>query len=155
MACVHDTVITVGAFSLASSFGRSDLELSLTVIAAILTLVGYSMNDTIVVFDRIRENEKLFRDQSFTWICNRSMYDCLSRTILTSATAFMSVLVMWALAGGVIRDFAKTMAIGIVIGTYSTIYIASPLTIYVSKFLEGRKNNHKTATPAKSKPVTA
>lgn len=124
---VHDTIFILALYSLFS------WEMNVQIMAAVLTIIGYSMNDTIVVFDRIRENEKLFRDQSFAWICNRSMNDCLSRTILTSTTTFMSVLVMWALAGGVIRDFAMTMAIGIVVGTYSTIYVATPLIIWIDK----------------------
>lgn len=124
---IHDSLFILGMYSL------FHLEMNVQIMAAILTIIGYSMNDTIVVFDRIRENEKLFRGQSFQWICNRSMNDCLSRTILTSCTTFMSVMVMWALAGGVIRDFAMTMAIGIVVGTYSTIYVATPLIIWIDK----------------------
>ena len=124
---VHDSIVICGLYAVFR------FEMNVQTMAAILTIIGYSMNDTIVVFDRIRENEKLFRDQTFTWICNRSMNDVLSRTILTSLTTFISVSIMWALAGGVIKDFAMTMAIGIIIGTYSTMYVAAPLVIWYDR----------------------
>lgn len=117
----HDAVVTLGIYSL---FG---LEVNVQTLAAILTIIGYSLNDTIVIFDRIRENTAVYRGKDFTWLANRSLNDCLSRTILTSATTFMTVLAMYFIAGGVIADFALTMMIGIVLGTFSTMYVAIPL----------------------------
>jgi preprotein translocase subunit SecF len=134
----HDSILILGAYAL------FQWEMNVQIMAAVLTVIGYSMNDTIVVFDRIRENEKLYRDNSFLWICNRSMNDVWQRTILTSATTFISVVVMWLLAGGVIKDFALTMAIGIIVGSYSTIYVATPLVILVHE-LEKRRRPHARA----------
>jgi preprotein translocase subunit SecF len=119
----HDAIVVLGVFSL---FGR---EVNLQTMAAVLTVIGYSLNDTIIIFDRIRENEPLFREEKFTWLVNRSVNDTLSRTILTSGATFLSVAALYLFAGGVIRDFAFTMGLGILIGTYSTIYVASPLVI--------------------------
>ncbi len=123
VACIHDTLITVGAFSLLNK------EISLTVIAAILTLVGYSMNDTIVVFDRIRENIKLLRRESLTEIVNRSINQTLSRTVLTSGLTFMTVLSLYLFGGEVLNGFSLALVIGIIIGTYSSIFIASPMLV--------------------------
>lgn len=119
----HDAIVTLGIFSL---FGR---EVNLQTMAAILTLIGYSLNDTIIIFDRIRENEGLFRDESLSWLVNRSVNDTLSRTVLTSGATLLAVASLFFFAGGVIQDFAFTLGIGIFIGTYSTIYVASPLVI--------------------------
>ena len=123
VACFHDTLITVGAFSLLNK------EISLTVIAAILTLVGYSMNDTIVVFDRIRENVKLLRRESFSEIVNRSINQTLSRTVLTSGLTFLTVLSLYLFGGEVLHNFSLALVIGILIGTYSSIFIASPMLV--------------------------
>ena len=123
VACIHDTLITVGAFSLLNK------EISLTVIAAILTLVGYSMNDTIVVFDRIRENIKLMRREGLTEIVNRSINQTLSRTVLTSGLTFMTVLSLYLFGGEVLNGFSLALVIGIIIGTYSSIFIASPMLV--------------------------
>jgi preprotein translocase subunit SecF len=122
-ACVHDTLITVGAFSLLNK------EISLTVIAAILTLVGYSMNDTIVVFDRIRENVKLLRREAFAEIVNRSINQTLSRTVLTSGLTFLTVLSLFLFGGEVLKGFSFALVVGIIIGTYSSIFIASPMLL--------------------------
>ena len=138
VACVHDTVITLGAFSLASSFGRSDLELSLTVIAAILTLVGYSMNDTIVVFDRIRENLRLTRRESLPVLVNRSINQTLSRTVLTSGLTFLTVLSLLIFGGQVLRGFSFALVVGILIGTYSSIAVASPMLVAYQEWRAGR-----------------
>src|SRR5690242_9591863 len=119
----HDTLITVGAFSLTNK------EISLTVIAAILTLVGYSNNDTIVVFDRIRENIKLMRRESLAEIVNRSINQTLSRTILTSGLTFLTVLSLYLFGGEVLRGFSFALVIGILIGTYSSIAIAAPILV--------------------------
>ncbi len=123
VACFHDTLITVGAFSLLNT------EISLTVIAAILTLVGYSMNDTIVVFDRIRENIKLLRKDSLTDIVNKSINQTLSRTVLTSGLTFLTVLALFVFGGDVLHGFSLALVIGIIIGTYSSIFIAAPMLV--------------------------
>jgi preprotein translocase subunit SecF len=123
VACFHDTIITVGFFSLLNK------EISLTVIAAILTLIGYSMNDTIVVFDRIRENLKLMRRESMADIVNKSINQTLSRTILTSGLTFLTVLSLYVFGGEVLRGFSLALVIGILIGTYSSIAIAAPMLV--------------------------
>ena len=123
VACFHDTLITVGAFSLLNT------EISLTVIAAILTLVGYSMNDTIVVFDRIRENIKLLRKDSLTEIVNKSINQTLSRTVLTSGLTFLTVIALFLFGGEVLHGFSLALVIGIIVGTYSSIFIAAPMLV--------------------------
>src|SRR4029078_706699 len=119
----HDTLITVGAFSLANK------EISLTVIAAILTLIGYSNNDTIVIFDRIRENLKLLRREKLSEIVNRSINQTLSRTILTAGLPFLTVLAVFLFGGEVLHGFSFALVIGILIGTYSAIAIAAPILV--------------------------
>jgi len=119
----HDTLITVGAFSLLNK------DISLTVIAAILTLIGYSNNDTIVVFDRIRENIKLMRRERLSEIVNRSINQTLSRTILTAGLTFLTVLALYLFGGEVLRGFSLALVIGILIGTYSSIAIAAPILV--------------------------
>jgi preprotein translocase subunit SecF len=119
----HDTLITVGAFSL------TDKPISLTVIAAILTLIGYSNNDTIVVFDRIRENLKLMRREKLSDIVNRSINQTLSRTILTAGLTFLTVLALYLFGGEVLHGFSFALVIGILIGTYSSIAIAAPILV--------------------------
>jgi preprotein translocase subunit SecF len=123
VAVFHDTLITVGAFSLA------DKEITLTVIAAILTLIGYSMNDTIVVFDRIRENLRLSRRENLTTVVNRSINQTLSRTVLTSGLTFLTVLSLYVFGGEVLRGFSFALVIGILIGTYSSIAVAAPMLV--------------------------
>jgi preprotein translocase subunit SecF len=123
VACFHDTIITVGFFSLLNK------DISLTVIAAILTLIGYSMNDTIVVFDRIRENIKLLRRDALSDIVNKSINQTLSRTILTSGLTFLTVLSLYLFGGEVLRGFSLALVIGILIGTYSSIAIAAPMLV--------------------------
>ncbi len=123
VACFHDTLITVGAFALTNQ------EISLTVIAAILTLVGYSMNDTIVVFDRIRENLRLSRRESLPDVVNRSINQTLSRTVLTSGLTFLTVLSLYIFGGQVLRGFSFALVVGILIGTYSSIAVAAPMLV--------------------------
>jgi preprotein translocase subunit SecF len=123
VAVFHDTLITIGAFSLTNQ------EISLTVIAAILTLIGYSMNDTIVVFDRIRENVKLMRRENLAEIVNRSINQTLSRTILTSGLTFLTVLSLYLFGGEVLKGFSFALVVGILIGTYSSIAIAAPMLV--------------------------
>ena len=123
VACFHDTLITVGAFSLTNK------EISLTVIAAILTLVGYSMNDTIVIYDRIRENVKLLRRERLPDLVNKSINQTLSRTILTSGLTFLTVLSLYLFGGEVLHGFSFALVIGILIGTYSSIAVAAPMVV--------------------------
>ncbi len=123
VAVFHDTLITIGFFAL------TDRELSLTVIAAILTLVGYSMNDTIVVFDRIRENLRISRREPLTDVVNRSINQTLSRTVLTSGLTFLTVVALFAFGGEVLRGFSFALVVGILIGTYSSIAVAAPMLV--------------------------
>jgi preprotein translocase subunit SecF len=140
----HDTLITVGAFSLTKT------DISLTVIAAILTLIGYSNNDTIVVFDRIRENIKLMRREKLSDIVNRSINQTLSRTILTAGLTFLTVLALYLFGGEVLHGFSLALVIGILIGTYSSIAIAAPILVaYQDWRIE--KGKRPMATPGKSK----
>ncbi|MBW1721819.1 MAG: protein translocase subunit SecF [Deltaproteobacteria bacterium] len=134
IALIHDVTITVGAFAI------TDREISLSIIAAFLTIVGYSLNDTIVVFDRIRENLGRYRRRSFEEIMNSSINETLSRTILTSSTTLVVVIALFILGGGVIHDFAFALLVGIVIGTYSSIFVASPiLLVWQGRFSESSK----------------
>ncbi len=122
-ALVHDVLIVLGMFSLT---GR---ELSLPVIAGFLTVVGYSLNDTIVIYDRIREDRRKLYGKSFVEIVNTSLNESLSRTIVTSLTTLLVVLCLFFLGGEVIRDFAFALMIGVIVGTYSSLYVASPLVV--------------------------
>jgi len=124
LAVFHDVLITLGFFSLLH------FEISLTVIAALLTLVGYSMNDTIVIFDRIRENRRLLRKEDFAVLVNKSINQTLSRTILTSGLTFLTVLVLFLMGGQVLRAFSFALVVGIVVGTYSSFGIAAPLVVF-------------------------
>jgi preprotein translocase subunit SecF len=124
VATFHDVIITLGFFSLLNK------EITLTVIAALLTLVGYSMNDTIVVFDRIRENVRLNKREYFVDLVNRSINQTLSRTILTSGLTFLAVLSLFLFGGEVIHGFAFALVVGVIIGTYSSIFIASPIVVF-------------------------
>jgi preprotein translocase subunit SecF len=142
----HDTLITVGAFSLLKE------DISLTVIAAILTLIGYSNNDTIVVFDRIRENIKLMRREKLSDIVNRSINQTLSRTILTAGLTFLTVLALFLFGGEVLRGFSLALVIGILIGTYSSIAIAAPILVaYQDWRIE--KGKRPVAMPVGKVPV--
>ena len=125
----HDTMITLAIFSIFK------LEVNAQTLAAVLAIIGYSLNDTIVTFDRIRENHLLLHNKkSFFDICNQSLNDVLSRTLLTSITTLLAVGAMWFLADGAIKDFAFTLAIGVVVGTYSSIYVATPLLLFMNRF---------------------
>lgn len=125
LALFHDIIITLGLFSILN------LEISIAIVAALLTIIGYSLNDTIVVYDRIRENLKTFRRQiqNYADIINQSINETLSRTIVTSGTTLMVVVVLYFFGGEVINDFALALICGILIGTYSSIYIASPVLV--------------------------
>ncbi len=124
VALVHDVILTLGVFSL------MDFEISLQIIAAFLTIIGYSLNDTIVVFDRIRENMKLRRKESYREVINRSINECLSRTVLTSVTTFFVSATLYVFGGPVIHDFAFALCFGVIIGTYSSMFIASPVLVW-------------------------
>jgi preprotein translocase subunit SecF len=123
VALVHDVLLTLGAFSL---FGK---EIDLPIIAAFLAIIGYSLNDTIIVYDRIRENVGKYHDSGFTVTVNRSINETLSRTILTSGTTLLVVVALFLFGGGVIHNFAFALLVGVVVGTYSSIFVASPILI--------------------------
>jgi preprotein translocase subunit SecF len=123
VALIHDVTITVGIFSI---FNK---EFTLPIIAALLTIIGYSLNDTIIVFDRIRENLRKYHKDPLRIIINRSVNETLSRTILTSLTTLVVVVALFVLGGGIIHDFAFALLVGIVVGTYSSIYVASPILL--------------------------
>jgi len=127
IALLHDALITVGAFAVTYK------EFSLTTVAAVLTIIGYSMNDTIVVFDRIREDAARQRDRKFDRVVNEAINQTLSRTILTSATVFFVTLAMNIWGTGLIRDFAFAMNVGVIVGTYSSIFVAAPILIWLNE----------------------
>ncbi|MCH8017828.1 MAG: protein translocase subunit SecF, partial [Acidobacteria bacterium] len=133
VALFHDVFITVGIFSLT---GR---EISLTVVAALLTLVGYSINDTIVVFDRVRENLRLMRKSDLGTIINASINQTLNRTIMTSGMTFLAVFSLYLFGGQVLQGFSFALVVGIIVGTYSSIAIASPIVLWWQSHLD-RKN---------------
>jgi preprotein translocase subunit SecF len=141
VAVFHDTLITVGAFSLVNQ------EITLTVIAAILTLIGYSMNDTIVVFDRIRENLATSRRENLADVVNRSINQTLSRTVISSGLTFLTVLALYVFGGEVLHGFSFALVVGILIGTYSSIAVAAPMLV---AYQDWRTKRGKVATlPAK------
>jgi preprotein translocase subunit SecF len=145
LAVFHDVLITLGLFKI---FG---FEISLTVIAALLTLVGYSMNDTIVIFDRIRENNRLLRKEPFADVVNKSINQTLSRTILTSGLTFLTVLVLFLMGGQVLRAFSFALVVGIVVGTYSSFGIAAPLVVAWNRWRGHGGVNTGTAAGNKSR----
>jgi len=128
-AVFHDTLVTLGLFSL------FNYEINLTVIAALLTLVGYSVNDTIVVFDRVRENLKTRRRDDFETVLNDSINQTLSRTILTSGLTFLTVIALFLFGGEIINNFAFAMVIGIIVGTYSSVAVAAPLVLVYTNIM--------------------
>ena len=140
VAVFHDTLITIGAFSLTNQ------EITLTVIAAILTLVGYSMNDTIVVFDRIRENLALSRRETLSTVVNRSINQTLSRTVLTSGLTFLTVLSLYLFGGAVLHGFSFALVVGILIGTYSSIAVAAPMLVAYQDWRA--KSGNRVSLPA-------
>ncbi len=142
IAVFHDTIITIGLFSLLNK------EITLTVIAALLTLVGYSMNDTIVIFDRIRENLRMNRREPLGEVINRSVNQTLSRTVMTSGLTFLTVLALFLFGGPVLHGFSFALVVGIIIGTYSSVFVASPIVLFWHNFSDKRR---KTA-PAVAAP---
>jgi preprotein translocase subunit SecF len=133
LALIHDILVTLGVFSL---FGR---EIDLPVIAAFLAIVGYSLNDTIIVYDRIRENMGKYHKETFPFIVNRSINETLARTLMTSMTTLVVVLALFIFGGGVINNFAFALLVGILIGTYSSVFVASPLLVFWEDY--GRKKS--------------
>ncbi|MBZ5592987.1 MAG: protein translocase subunit SecF [Acidobacteriia bacterium] len=147
VACFHDTIITIGFFSL---FNK---EITMTVIAALLTLVGYSMNDTIVIFDRIRENLKLSRREPLEQVINRSVNQTLSRTVMTSGLTFLTVIALFLFGGPVLHGFSFALVVGIIIGTYSSVFVASPIVLFWHNWFDERKRTAVLAAPAKISPA--
>jgi len=133
IAVFHDTLITIGLFSLFHE------ELSMTVIAALLTLVGYSMNDTIVIFDRIRENLKLMRREPLESLMNKSINQTLSRTIMTSGLTFLTVIALFLFGGPVLHGFSFALVCGIIVGTYSSVFIACPIVLFWHNYADRRR----------------
>lgn len=147
LATMHDPLIILGVFSL---LGK---EFTLTVLAAILTVIGYSLNDTIVVFDRVRENMKLKRGMPTLDMLNLSVNQTLSRTILTSSTVFIVVVALFFFGGEVIHDFAFALLIGVLVGTYSSIYVASPIIHYWEVMTKKRQEAAKASLRSPEKAV--
>ena len=145
LALVHDVSITIGIFSL------TGMEFNLPIIAALLAIVGYSLNDTIVVYDRIRESLQLGLGNNLLETINISVSDCLSRTVLTSVTTFLAVLSIYLFGGGIIENFAFAMLIGVVVGTYSSIYIASPVVMVMDTYVTARAEAQAAARAATSR----
>jgi preprotein translocase subunit SecF len=139
VATVHDILIAFGFISL------FNVEITLTTVAAILTIVGYSLNDTIVVFDRIRENIRKYRKDAYVSLLNRSVNETLPRTVLTSGTTAMTLVALFVLGGPVIRPFALVLILGVVIGTYSSIFVASPVLLEIEE-----RSGHATESAKKS-----
>jgi preprotein translocase subunit SecF len=147
IACIHDAMVVIGVFIV---FRR---EVTLSTISAVLTIVGYSMNDTVVVYDRIRENLAKHRGKSFANIINISVSETLSRTILTSGATMLSILPFFIWGTGVIRDLALAMVVGIVAGTYSSIYVAAPLTEWIDTRMARQKKKRVVAGSGASKAI--
>ena len=135
----HDAIITVGIYSL------FNWEFTTQTMAAVLTIIGYSLNDTIVIFDRIRENQHLHRDKDIYWVSNRSINETLSRTILTYMITYLTVASMFFFADGVIHDFSVAMMIGMFLGAYSTVYVATPLMLVLDHYQKWKKRQLQTA----------
>lgn len=133
VALFHDVIITLGAFSLLQGLVPFSLQIDQTIIAAFLTIVGYSINDTVIVFDRIREFTNLFKTEPYERLVNRSINSTLSRTIITSGTTLLTVVVLFIFGGEVLRGFAFALALGIGIGTYSSVFVASPIVVELKK----------------------
>jgi preprotein translocase subunit SecF len=149
-ALVHDVLIMLGFI------GAFQMEVVTATIAAVLTIIGYSLNDTIVIFDRIRENQKMMRDSNFTSVINTSITQSLSRTVITSLTTLLAVVSLYIFGSGPIKDFALAMIVGVVVGTYSSIFVASPVLLLWSnvsrKRRQGKESQKYGVKPAAVKP---
>jgi preprotein translocase subunit SecF len=143
IAVLHDTIITVGLFSVFNE------EISMTVIAALLTLVGYSMNDTIVIFDRVRENLRLSRRDPLEVVMNRSINQTLGRTVMTSGLTFLTAIALFIWGGPVLHGFSFALVCGIIVGTYSSVFVASPIVLFWHEYADKRKPRAVVAPPAK------
>lgn len=141
IACFHDTIITIGLFSIFHE------QISMTVIAALLTLVGYSMNDTIVIFDRIRENLKISRREPLEQVMNRAVNQTLSRTVMTSGLTFLTVIALFLFGGPVLHGFSFALVCGIIVGTYSSVFIASPIVLFWHNYADTRTKRKAPAAP--------
>lgn len=144
VALAHDVMITLGALSI------TNREISLPVIAALLTIVGYSINDTIVVYDRIRENRKKMYGKSLVDIVNQSVNETLSRTLITGMSTIFVIIILFFMGGEVIRDFAFALMVGVIVGTYSSIYIATPLVVDWQLSVDARRRSHARAAVGRS-----
>ena len=142
VALMHDVLITLGIFSLL------DKEISLVILAAFLTIIGYSLNDTIVVFDRIRENMGMRRKDSYEFVVNKSLNETLSRTIITSITTLLVAVILFIFGGPVIHEFAFALTVGVTVGTYSSIFVASPVVIAWYRWRSGERNLRGKAATA-------
>ena len=149
IACFHDTIITIGLFSI---FNK---EISMTVIAALLTLVGYSMNDTIVIFDRIRENLKLLRREPLESLMNKSVNQTLSRTVMTSGLTFLTVIALFIWGGPVLHSFSFALVCGIIVGTYSSVFVASPIVLFWHRYTDKPRKGGAAAPVAVRPPEGA
>ncbi len=149
LALIHDSIFTIGVFIVFQK------EFSLQILAAILTIIGYSNNDTIIVYDRVRETMKLFPNRSIEENINRSINETLSRTLLTSFFTLLVTVSLMVWGGGVIKDFAFTMTIGIVVGTYSSIFIASPILIVLTKYQDKKSKGARSNTSGGQKLASA
>jgi len=148
IACFHDTIITIGLFSIFNE------DISMTVIAALLTLVGYSMNDTIVIFDRIRENLKISRREPLEAVMNRAVNQTLSRTVMTSGLTFLTVIALFLFGGPVLHGFSFALVCGIIVGTYSSVFVASPIVLFWHNYTDRNKNVRKAAPVLATAPRT-
>jgi len=135
-ALVHDVTITLGLFSILAGIVPFSLQIDQSIIAAFLTIVGYSLNDTVVVFDRVREYQNLFKTESFPKVVNRSINGTLSRTVVTSTTTLLVTLILFIFGGEVLRGFSFALTFGVVIGTYSSVFVASPVLVELENRLE-------------------
>ncbi|WP_103019351.1 protein translocase subunit SecF [Salinibacter altiplanensis] len=135
-ALVHDVIITLGIFSVLAGIAPFSVQVDQSLIAAFLTIVGYSLNDTVVVFDRVREYVNLFKTETFDVIVNRSINATLSRTVVTSVTTLIVVTILFVFGGEVLRGFSFALIIGVIIGTYSSIFVASPTIVELNRRLE-------------------
>ncbi len=154
-ALVHDVLVILGVI------GTLQLEVSTATIAAVLTIIGYSLNDTIVIFDRIRENETLLRDSSFRTIINTSVSQSLSRTLITSVTTLLAVLAIYIFSTGQVQSFALTLIIGVIVGTYSSVFVASPVLLRWTSWTKARRRKreaekyHRGSVTGKGEAATA
>jgi SecD/SecF fusion protein len=156
VALLHDVLVTLAVFSFFQNIVPFPLEIDQHFIAAILTVIGFSMNDTVIVFDRIREDSRLMKDADKSTIINKAINQTLSRTIMTALTVFITILILFLVGGEVTRGFAFAMLIGIVTGTYSSIFVAAPILVDFGKNRAlGASAKSKSIDPVKKKPALA